>query len=493
MKLGWLLTGLILLSPTLPAQPPAAFLKCDAETPMINLEAAQPFKGASFQGPFYGIAQDHQDGLGTCYANTAKNLLLGLSGGKAQASFLDLALLYKKIDPTKFERGLDAGHTCVTLREVGQHGFCPQQYAVAESGESNPLGPGLFGSVSDLNAHAFSIGYLSQFLQQNERLNQQHQLDQALLKNSRMIATQLKQNPLIKIPLPVIRHRIPGNYELKELYSGPAEQWESFSQEYAARYSQFVPLQIQAVLQKKGAAEIFELYQQHMQALLEKHGMAKHLPKFRAAFLENSQYDFEDEELQQTLQESLKFLKNATDSSGLSDKEFAELCGEPLQQGLEFIQAFKQLLDHMEARMVNPEVLFDQDQIKAGHELMQLLIAPACINPVHRQVPAFGIKCSDGYEVIKQIKTSGLPLERQLRVFRSKVVSSLLEGLALGNTYPTEGTAAHVNTIVGMRFNPGTGQCEYRIRDSQQAESRWEPEARIFQQIQALTEVRKAE
>ncbi|MBA2404024.1 MAG: hypothetical protein H0V66_04565, partial [Bdellovibrionales bacterium] len=67
------------------------FVNCDAESPEISLEEKVPYPGAKFKGPFFEVPRDNQDGMGTCYANTAKNLLVGTSQGKDVASFLDLA------------------------------------------------------------------------------------------------------------------------------------------------------------------------------------------------------------------------------------------------------------------------------------------------------------------------------------------------------------------------------------------------------------------
>ena len=71
------------------------FLNCDSNTKDISLEEKIPYPGANFQGPFFGVHRDHQKSYQTCYANTAKNLLVGTSQGEDIASFLDLEHIVK--------------------------------------------------------------------------------------------------------------------------------------------------------------------------------------------------------------------------------------------------------------------------------------------------------------------------------------------------------------------------------------------------------------
>ena len=118
------------------------FLNCNAETPVINLEEEVPFPNATIKGPFFGVPRDNQDGLGTCYANAAKNLLVGVSKGENVASFLDLALHYKNSNGSLSEDGLDAGSSCATLNSIKDKGYCPQEYSPLETGERNHAGEG---------------------------------------------------------------------------------------------------------------------------------------------------------------------------------------------------------------------------------------------------------------------------------------------------------------------------------------------------------------
>ena len=77
-------------------------------------------------------------------------------------------------------------------------------------------------------------------------------------------------------------------------------------------------------------------------------------------------------------------------------------------------------------------------------------------------------------------------------MFRERVVLSLAQGYPLGQSFvftPPDGR--HINTIVGLRFNPETQSCELRIRESQTGTSAWHSEDQIYGKMEALTEVGK--
>ena len=144
------------------------YVQCDANTPDISLEEKEPYPGAKFQGPFFGVSRDNQDGLGTCYANTAKNLLVGASQGDSVASFLDLALLYKNSDEALRRDGLDGGSSCEVLKRVNEKGFCPQSYAPFETGSKNLYTDGLMGANGTIWDQSALVEKLKDFLSGKE-------------------------------------------------------------------------------------------------------------------------------------------------------------------------------------------------------------------------------------------------------------------------------------------------------------------------------------
>src|SRR5690606_13956088 len=91
------------------------FSVCGPSMKEIDLENEYIYKRASKKGPFYGLSRDNQDGVGTCFANTDKNLLVGLSDGKMAASFIDISLKYKQENGTYITQGIEAGGACASL------------------------------------------------------------------------------------------------------------------------------------------------------------------------------------------------------------------------------------------------------------------------------------------------------------------------------------------------------------------------------------------
>jgi hypothetical protein len=118
---------------------------CDESTPTINLEEEVPYPGARIRGPLYNVRRDHQDGLGTCYANTARNILIGLTNGAINPSYLDLAILFKRSQNASAREGLDLGGTCETISvlQSTRSGICDQSQSPLETGEPSP-GAALF-------------------------------------------------------------------------------------------------------------------------------------------------------------------------------------------------------------------------------------------------------------------------------------------------------------------------------------------------------------
>src|SRR5690606_12539765 len=116
--------------------------------------------------------------------------------------------------------------------------------------------------------------------------------------------------------------------------------------------------------------------------------------------------------------------------------------------------------------------------------------APACINSENRKkLPAFS--CESEYGAITKIKASSKPYAEKVKDLRERVVLSLMQGYPVGNTFPTGGNQNHINTIVGIRFDKSTGQCEYLIRESQNGRTAWLLERPIFDRMSAITEIRK--
>lgn len=471
------------------------FTNCDSSTPEINLEEKIPYEGADFQGPFFGIPRDNQDGLGTCFANTAKNLLIGLSGGKDNASFTDLALAFKGNTGALIANGIEGGESCSTLEEARKIGYCPQELSPLENGERNIVGEALFnkGPYDYLSTNVHLLKY---FIQDMEGLKKSdNPLKDTILKDARPVIEKLKNNPDIIIPLPVARYNIPPAWKLRETYTHFVKKNSNasesdFLEDYDNAYKKFYPAYVEAILAGKKGEDIFKVFRASMEEFLKKYNLESKLPEWEKAYISSAEKDLTDPEIGKKLRASLDFLKDLMNQKSTSDLDFMKECLKT-PDILKFLTSMKPLIEKMRDDKLNEELLLDKDgKFKNARDLMQLTVAPACINKENRK-PLPDFSCHAGYDTVNKIKGSGKDWNAQKKMFREKVVLSLAKGYPLGNSFlftPPDGH--HINTIVGMRFNPETKTCEIRIRESQTGTSNWHSEDVIFSKINALTEVR---
>jgi hypothetical protein len=466
---------------------------CSPGSAELSLENELPFKGASFKGAFFGIPRDNQDGIGSCYANTAKNLLIGLSQGKDNASFLDLALGYKG-DTGVVNDGLDGGDSCRTLEKLKVRGYCPQKFAPFETGEKNPYWDGLMGNSSgSVYDQSSMIVLLQKFLEGKETFEKgSPEWSENVISKATLIIDALKGESGIRFPLPGVGIPIPSEWKLNELryvLKGKGSDFDEkvFQADYDSHYQNFFPKYLKAVLSGKSQAEVFALFKREMNPFIEKYELKDQLPLWERLYTTESGPDFRSPTLQKDLNASLDFMKKITHQESKSTEEFIETCQTPKGGVQPFLLTLAPLIKAMKSRSADLSLLYDsQGKFRSPSDLMQLLVAPSCLNKDNRVKPEFGFSCENGIEFIRNLKKSKQTKEEQTRQLRQKVAASLLQGYPLGNSHQH-----HINTIVGMRWEPVNQRCEYLIRESQTGTSSWQSEASVFDVIEGLTEVRR--
>ena len=468
------------------------FINCDANTPDISLEAAVPYPGAKFKGPFVGVPRDNQDGLGTCYANVAKNLLVGTSKGEDVASFLDVAVAYKGSGGV-VSSALNGGDSCSALQSLEQKGFCPQKNAPMEQGQANPYTKaGLFNGGGSIYDQAILVNLLQKFLVGQKVLEQGNkEFSEQLLKQSKAIVHNIKLRPNVKIPMPIVRNQIPGGWKMSELHASvlrknPGLSFDDFNNEYQKEYRKFYPAYVRGVVEGKSRDEIFETFKTKMDGFISKYNLQNEMKYWKNIFIEDTNSDFKSPTLKKDIADSVEFMKVMSGHQGKSDQDFLKFCDETMGDSLQFLSALQPLIKHMSQSQMSTDDLYDKDgKFRNPEELMQLVIAPSCVDPGNRKKIA-PISCENGYMTVNNIKKSSAPYGEKLKQIRTRVVSSLVQGYPLGNTFDR-----HINTIVGIRFNRSLSRCEYQIRESQDATTSWQSETQIFDVMDALAEVRR--
>jgi len=460
------------------------FAKCSAETPTINLEEEVPFEGAQFKGPFHNIPRDNQDGLGTCFANAAKNMLLGISQGEDNASFLDMALQYKRDAEGNLKGDIEGGDSCTTLNQINKYGYCPKDFSPIEMGEKNEIADGLFSPYSkDLSSHSAVIDMLGDFFEDKSKF-ERNSKDLSLLSQAKTIIDDLNTNPDVTLPLPVLRFPIPGQTKLQETWiwtlkkSVPEKQ---FYADHEAAYEAFRPKYASAVLAGKGLDDIFKEYTSTMSGFISKYNLESNLQSFKYSYKAQVESDFGKPNLPERVRASLNFLRKHVKKDDMNDNDFLTYCMTSNDQNVEMMKSLFELSEKLNRLKIDPADLFDKNgNFKHTTDLMQLAIAPSCLNEENRKKPKHGFFCNR-----LDAKVLGGTTEK-----RKAVLKSLLQGYPLGNTFESP-PSWHINTITGFRFNPEKQSCELLIRESQDGVSRWVPEEHIYKKINSFTEVRR--
>lgn len=470
----------------------ASILNCDANTPEVSLEAEVPYPGAKFKGPFVGVPRDNQDGLGTCYANTAKNLLVSTSQGKDIASFLDLALVYKGRSGV-VASALDGGNSCDVLKRMEDKGYCPQDHSPYETGSKNLYTDGIFNGNNSLESQAYTIRLLHDFVAGVDLFTRQNKgLSEKTLKKVSLIIDTIKKQPNVKLPLPIVRFQIPSDWKLKEFAAqaqnhNPLFDGEKFERAFKDNYRNFYPKYLRAVVAGKGREEIFAEYKNVMKPFIDTYQLEGQLSVWEKVFMNSTEHEIKSPDLKKDITDSLKFLKTISGNLSKTDEEFLQYCDETFGDNFHFIENMQPLIKHLGDINIDAKILFDKNgNVKAPEEIMQLAVAPACLNSGARKYPVKKIYCDYGTGNINKIKSSGKPRNEQIKMVRERVVASLVQGYALGNSFDR-----HINTIVGMRFNKDSRQCEYQIRESQNGKTLWQEESGIFDRMDSLAEVRR--
>jgi hypothetical protein len=441
------------------------FMECNKNTPTINLEEKTPYPGASFSGPFYNVPRDHQDGVGTCYANTAKNLLVGLSGGKYIASFLDIAHKYK-LGLDDFENELNGGEACNALRKVKETGFCPQNFAPVETGNSNDFLNYLSPNQSPLVNNGESIKIITSFLNSNKLIAKKNNefletrqklednsesLKEKIIENSSDIINSLRETSNLKFPVPILSTDYENKKFISRITLPENVSFKAAAEEYVISFEKIRPKLLSGIRNKQTAGELTTIFAK---------GMAEFIAKYSAnGIIEDfsNQDIFKEDSFHETILKSIHFLSKVKIAK--DDKELD--CSLASNEIMNYLGDLNHLVKYFSSADMTLSSMIDlYNKDKKVQDMLQLLIAPSCLDHKNRQQVEFNYTCFNFHSQDKN-------------KYLATVLSSLHKGIPVGLEHYAIG-GSHVNTIVGYRFNPQTNDCEFLIRESITGTSDWE-------------------
>ncbi len=470
-----------------------SFLNCKRGMKSVDLEQEFVYSGASVKGPFWQLPRDNQDGVGSCFANAAKNLLVSVSQGEYNASFLDMALQYKDRNNTLSKDALDGGESCATLERIKRVGFCPQAFSPVESGKSNELFEGFFPEkVPSMYEQAELFALVADFIDARTQFSKNKQLEQYLAKNMKTVIADINKNDCLIFPLPFVGEEIVPEWKWKELFhlSEAKNKSPTVSKTFALKLLQmekdFAPRKQEMFLAGKGPVDVFEAFWSQVVSELRPYGMENRKESLRDYYCNRLSEDVKKPKSHECLKESLDYLERwkKHDAQG-GDLALCQFNGEDTNV---LFSSLGKLLETLEEIGGKSSLMFNEKgELLASSDLMQLAVAPACLNPANRQQIDFEFYCERDPSFVKRAKELFPQKEKQDQFMRARIALNLLQGQAVGNsTCNTVG--CHINTIVGMRFNERNGQCQYKIRESQTGTSDWHDESDIFENIKAFTE-----
>jgi hypothetical protein len=454
---------------------------CSESTVSINLEDEVPFEGASFRGPFHNVRRDNQDGLGTCYANTARNLLIGLSGGNLNPSYLDLAILYKRSRSASASEGLDRGNSCDVIKELQSsgEGICDQSNSPLETGDTSSGANLFFRDNPEEGSQAAMLTYLRQFFSSVESLphsfksgtNYAHLIDR-----SRELLTSFKNNPRLQFPIPILS-KITLELPRIEKEFGKRAMPPDFYQRYQSIAGDLNREFRDRIIAGTTRDVLRERYRAALGPLWESVGLNHQNPLFESAL--------NQAESLESARDSLLYFRSLAPVSLNPDEAGTEACSD--NSATQFLGSLRQLVDHMTTRNLDPSSLVDQNgRLRTFSEIAQLAVAPNCIIPSNRvQVPS-QFACDEIGLSAPSPRNDQFHNEN-----RERILSSLRNGMPVGQTYQLSPSTMHINTIVGYRYHPEQGECQFLIRESMTGTSEWMSERLILNRARTLSIVER--
>lgn len=482
-------------------------LECNPSTPSIDLENEYIMKGSQVKGSFYKVPRDHQDSLGTCYANTARNLLLGVSNQKIDASFLDIALQYKSAVSSKVT-SIEGGNECGAIEKLKETGYCPKNLSPIETGDITQIqGENLVNSNLSLYSQANTLDLIRNYLNNKSLLeNNKDKVSKSFIRNTKQMLNELIKDENIKLPFPTLDDFPIDPYQARSLYLWSYEDSikkriqagekgleiipeDEFMNEFERAKHEFTVGYVSS--DKYNSAEAKkEFFEKSFQKFIKKYNLQERLTdNFYTHKLNNYYKKEKPEKTKNEMEATLNFYKKFVDKN-LSQSSMIELyttqCVSNPKSLKNFSTSLNDIIQLFKSSNIDVNSLYDEDGNDISNkEFLQLATVPKCLSPQNRISLPKSITCHNKRE-------GEYDPNNMIKEKKEDILLSLAQGLPVANSFK-QLNGNHVNTIVGSRYNPETKTCQFKIRESQNADFYWIDHDRLAQKAYALAFISKEE
>jgi hypothetical protein len=480
------------------------FSRCDENLPEISLENQSLYAGSNSAGSLSNIPNEHQDGYGTCYANSARNLIISASNGSIKPSFFDVALAYKthNIGSAKFA-GIDYGYTCEAFEAAKAKGVCEDKHSPLENGEAPPLIEymNLAKPDDDVLKNYYQLEQSANLAEKMNTLGHIAMYDAPTrpLNNFLGSYSTLKmpdyQKTLNQVEINLINHfgkntkdylriltELPRDHGNVSYTSLPAFRSSFPNLNTIKNHFPLTPGQESEIRSKRAE------FEWEMRKLLANDTPQKDFLELKNKYFKNT-YDLIPEEHRELLVgdesflnwlNSLKSSQSFIEQNKASLKFYAQLetilptslaqevrgCADyQLSSFFEMLGSFEKIIIEMEKHgLVPSEILLSKDlgQLANPEEILEALYMPAC---KENRKP---IELTNECIVLDKQSVNQNEMDEI-------IISRLLKNTALG--YNIRG---HATTLTGIRFNKETNSCEYLVRDSGEGRSDWINQTKFY-------------
>jgi hypothetical protein len=451
---------------------------CSSATPTLDLERPD--------GPLYNIVQNNQGSIGTCYANTAKNLLSAATGGKINASYLDIALLYKKVHPSSF--ALDGGRACPAIKEVSQHRYCDDVFSPIELMQKGEVERakveaefGIFPTNYRLGlGHQHTIlNALDKFIKITNRFKNSPRTDYQRLsqKIPAILASVFESDG--KLGLPKLKNYILQKSDLDQMYiwnyqkkvpsGNTVLSHTQFWEDYRESWRKTKPEVFRMLMEKVNFNTFKQAFYRQMSPFFTKYNLTARVNDTYYTRAFKSMYDqniIRDWSI--SMDNAAKVFSIALDRE-LTPKEAFNETYYGVNPTISLIVDFLESVDRLVQIMVSDQIPLDRLLDENGHlhdgfNLIQLATAPRCLNSNNRKPLNLDYSCVR--RTPERLIHPILQGKRKTRVHTYQwLIHQLKQDLAIGNIFRSP-PSWHVNSIVGHRYNHSKGHCEFKIRES---------------------------